>query len=204
MLSPRMGGGASIVSLSAEDLGAEVGKLGKAYESVKQEIVDSGTTGDILFSAVHDDESQFKSFVADFGVSKPTQQRVLFSKYSQALLNDGERSTGTAAITFDIKETVQRSPRDILSELFQIQGIPLDPDNVAASIDKIAAAVRSSVGDQTGCDGESSFDCFISYRVAADKDIAEKIYDKLLNKGLYPFLDKFKLKNGMDWKDGFL
>ena len=41
-----MGGGASIVSLSVEDLGAEVGKLGKAYESVKQEIVESGITGE--------------------------------------------------------------------------------------------------------------------------------------------------------------
>ena len=42
-----MGGGASIVSLSAADLGAEVGKLGPAYESVKQEIVNSGITGNV-------------------------------------------------------------------------------------------------------------------------------------------------------------
>ena len=53
------------MSLSAEDLGAEVGKLGKVYESVKQEIVDSGITGEFLFSTVNDDETRFKSFVAD-------------------------------------------------------------------------------------------------------------------------------------------
>ena len=202
---PSTDGWWSLHRVFAEDLGAGVGKLGKAYKSVQQEIVESGITGKYLFSVVKDDETQFKSFVADnFGVSKPLQQSFLFSNYNELLLNDGDGVPGTTEITFDIRDTIQRPPKDILSELFQIQGISLDPDNVTAAVDKIAAAVRSSVGDQTGCDGESSFDCFISYRVAADKDIAEKIYDKLLLKGLYPFLDKVKLKDGMDWKDGFM
>lgn len=199
-----MGGGASILSLSAEDLGAEVGKLGKAYESIKQEIVDSGTTGEILFSAVHEDESQFKSFIADFGVSRPAQQRVLFSNYSKALLNDGDGVPGTTASTFDIRDTVQRAPRAIVIELFAIQVIPLDPDNVAAAADKIAVAVRSAVGEDTGCDGVDLFDCFISYRVDADSNVAEKIYYILCSLGFYPFLDKVKLRDGVDWKEGFL
>ena len=200
-----MGGGGSIVSLSAEELGAGVGKLGKAYEAVKQEIVESGITGEYLFSVVNEDKTQFKSFVADnFNITKPLQQDFLFSKYNTLLLNDGTEVTQSTTTTFDIRDTVQRPPNVILGELFQIQGISLDPDNVVAAVDKIAAAVRLSVGDHTGCDGETSFDCFLSYRVAADKDVAEKVYYMLLSKGLFPFLDRVKLKDGMPWKDGFL
>ena len=197
--------GASITALSAEDLGAEVGKLGKAYESVKQDIVDNGISGDVLFGCVKDDEAEFKSFVSEnLRVNNKLHQTVLYKNYIKLLSSDGDEGGNSASVGFDIRDTIQRSPKDILSELFQIQGIPLDPDNVAAAVDKIAAAVRASVGDHTGCDGETSFDCFISYRVAADKDIAEKIYYQLLVKGIYPFLDKVKLKDGMDWKEGFL
>jgi len=111
-----------------------------------------------------------------------------------------------SAPVFDVRETVQRPPRDILRDLFRIQGIPLDPDHVADAVEKVAAAVRASVGTagHATCNGVTTFDCFISYRVAADKDVAEKMYDKLSLKGLFPFLDKTKLKDGMSWKDGFL
>ena len=91
-----------------------------------------------------------------------------------------------------------------MNELFEIKGIPLDPDNVAAAVDKFAAAIIASVGEDSGCYGKTLFDAFISYRVAADKDIAEKVYDKLSMKGLFPFLDKYKLLDGQPWKAGFL
>ena len=200
-----MGGGASITALSAEDLGAEVGKLGKAYESVKQDIVDSGISGDVLFDCVKDDEAEFKSFVSEnLRVNNKLYQTVLYKNYIKRLSGDGDDGGKSVSVGFDIKETVQRPPKVILNELFQIHSIPLDPDNVTAAVDKITAAVHLSVGDHTGCDGVSSFDCFISYRVKADENIAEKIYDKLMVIGLVPFLDKFKLKPGMPWKDGFL
>jgi hypothetical protein len=44
---------------------------------------------------------------------------------------------------------------------------------------------------------EEHYDCFINYRVAADKDVAEKVYYQLKLLGLNPFLDKFCLKPGM-------
>ena len=204
-----MGATASFTSLSAEELGAGVAGLGAAYKSLQKEIEESGITGKILFEEVKDEDAAFKKFIADnLGVTKPLQQTVLLSNYIERLRADGDgnNATATATVQFDVRDTVQRSPKDILSQLFQIQGIPLDPDNVAAATDKIAAAVTAAVGEgaHAACDGETVFDCFISYRVAADKDIAEKLYDKLTIKGLFPFLDKVKLKDGMAWKDGFL
>ena len=92
MLSPRMGGGASIVSLSAEDLGAEVGKLGKAYEPVKQDIVDSGISGDILFDCVKDDEAEFKLFVSELGVTSRIHQTKLHKEYIKLLSSEATKA----------------------------------------------------------------------------------------------------------------
>ena len=68
-------------------------------------------------------------------------------------------------------DVVTRTPKDIMTSLFKIQDIHLDPSDIKATADKIAEFVGSD-----GCDGEESFDCFINYRVATDKDIAEKLY----------------------------
>ena len=201
-----MGAAASINALSPEELGQGVASLGKAYEAYNQSVVDEGISGEVLFKSVHEDENLFRAFVTDtLGVNKPHHQTAMYSRYVKFLV-DGESSkdAGPKMPIFDVRDVVERSPKDILNELFQIQGIPLDPDNVAAAVDKIAAALVASVGEDTGCDGKSLFHGFISYRVAADKDIAEKIYDKLLIKGLFPFLDKYKLLDGQPWKAGFL
>ena len=83
-----MGGGASVTALSAADLGAEVGKLGKAYEALEQDIVNNGLTGEFLFSTVCDDEAQFKSLLADnFGYTTQLQQSILFHNYIKAIEN---------------------------------------------------------------------------------------------------------------------
>ena len=199
-----MGGGASITELSAIDLGDLTRKLGKHYEVASKEIVDSGITGTILFSAVHDNEEQFKSFVAEnLSITKPIHQTVLFTNYTELLNHDGVNAK-SVPVPFEIQEILQRAPRQILTDLFQIQGIKLDPENVAGAVDEIAAAIHASIGEGTTCDGINSFHCFIGYRVLADKIIAESLFDKLTVKGFMPFLDKFKLKNGLPWKDGFL
>ena len=199
-----MGSGASIVDLSSTELGEAVSKLGKHYELASKEIIDSGISGTILFQTVHDSEEQFKSFVAEhFNITKPLLQTVLFTSYAGLLQNDGSSGKSIASL-YDIKETLQRSPRQIVTDLFQIQGIKLDPENVAGAVDDIAAAIHASIGEDTICDGINTFHCFIGYRVLADKIVAELLYDKLTIKGLKPFLDKFKLKNGLPWKDGFL
>lgn len=106
----------------------------------------------------------------------------------------------------DIIERVERPPKIILSELFTIQGIHIDHDDLDAAIDRLVATIKKSGGNGTRCDGVNTFDCFISYRVRSDKNsyIAERLYDKLMLKGIFPFLDTKKLVPGLQWKEGFL
>ena len=57
--------------------------------------------------------------------------------------------------------------RDIMDELVQKPRIPLDPHDVGATADKVAAAVQSAAGDggHAVCDGETSYECFFSHHV---------------------------------------
>ena len=97
-------------SLSAEELGTEVGKLGPAYASVKQEIIESGVTGEYLHSKVQGNEIDFKEFITNnFGVTKPLQQNVLFSNYEKMLRSEGARSVGGTATTVGATSTFKSS-----------------------------------------------------------------------------------------------
>ena len=87
-----------------------------------------------------------------------------------------------------------------MSDLFGIQGIPLDPSDLDPAIAKIAQAV----GYSGVCDGKTKYDVFVNYRVAADADLAEKVYLYLKTMGIHAFLDKKCLKDGEPWKEGFL
>ena len=91
---------------------------------------------------------------------------------------------------------VTRTPHDVMTSIFKLQGVHIDPSD----IETVAAKIVDFVGSDYGCDGEETFDCFINYRVATDQNTAEKLYYALRDLGLYPFFDKKCLKNGMDWK----
>ena len=99
----------------------------------------------------------------------------------------------------DFSDTLQTPPRGIMKEIFLLQGISLDPGSIKYLVDQIRVVCTQGYGD-----GISKFDCFLNYRVAADKDIVEKVYWLLKAHGLHPFLDSECLKNGKDWKQGFL
>ena len=47
------------------------------------------------------------------------------------------------------------------------------------------------------------YDAFLSYRVASDRELVEKIYDKLCLLGFKPYLDKRCLKQGLSFTDDF-
>ncbi|KAJ3405990.1 hypothetical protein HDV05_006238 [Chytridiales sp. JEL 0842] len=97
---------------------------------------------------------------------------------------------------------ISQSPRDILSQIFQIQGVALDPDDMEYGVDKIVSV--SKTRPKTARSSAKEYDYFISYRVDADKQTAEKLYLYLKAQGLNPFLDKKCLKNGEPWKQGFI
>jgi serine/threonine protein kinase len=47
------------------------------------------------------------------------------------------------------------------------------------------------------------YDVFISYRVKSEKDFAAAIYQELTKRGLKCYLDRFCLKQGVSWEQGF-
>ena len=77
-----------------------------------------------------------------------------------------------------------------MSELCHIQGIAGNPRNCDQWGHKVSEAIKSSPLYKANHD-KGKYDCFISYRVQTEKDIAEKLYYVLKLKNLNPFLDRF-------------
>ena len=98
-----------------------------------------------------------------------------------------------------VGESVTKPPREIMTKLFEIQGIPLDPSEIEIAVEKLKGVIGTGYGD-----GETKYDCFINYRVATDSDLAEKLFLYLKTANIHAFLDRKCLKNGEKWKDGFL
>lgn len=204
--------------LSANDIGRLVAGLGEKYISYEVLIVENGISGEVLTSL---NGGEMKEILVSIGVSNVAHQTILITHFKRLKGEAsgaggggggvGNNSGGEAAVNpggcvfhalpsgFSVGEQVTKSPRAIMSKLFEIQGIAVDPSDLDPAIEKIAKAVGGGFGD-----GVNKYDCFINYRVAADADLAEKLYLYLKTKGIHAFLDKKCLKNGEKWKDGFL
>ena len=218
-----MGAGASVNilgeldSLSAEDVGKLVASIGPAYEDYKTILINEGISGKFL-AELNDEE--VASTLTDLGITKALHVKNICVelKFLKKKTEDGgggnHTSGGVVSNVAGILEKVAKvvhdldlptrvsvTPRKLMTNLFAIQGIALDPSDLDPAIDKIAATVGSSGGV---CDGDKSYDLFINYRVAADADVAEKLYLYLKTKGINAFLDKKCLKAGEPWKEGFL
>jgi hypothetical protein len=50
---------------------------------------------------------------------------------------------------------------------------------------------------------DAAYDVFISYRVKSEKEFAAALYHELTKRGLKCYLDKFCLKQGVSWEQGF-
>ena len=208
-------------SLSCEQLGAAVASIGTAYEGYSASIVAEGITGGFLSQL---SDAEIAETLNDLGITKPLhvknivfQINTLKAKTTHiGTLHHSSSAPGVLMVTnaigvvdkvakvvheLDLPSRVSVTPRKLMTDLFAIQGIALDPSDLDPAIDKIAATVGNSNGV---CDGEKSYDLFINYRVAADADVAEKLYLYLKTKGIHAFLDKKCLKAGEPWKEGFL
>jgi hypothetical protein len=118
--------------------------------------------------------------------------------------------------SINIDRRLHRSPREILTEIFKIHGRDLDPQSFDPAFEAIAEAVRSNLSptmDPTSASTEEpadspvplkKYDCFIGYRNASERNIAENLYLYLKGAGFNPFLEKRCLKFCEDWKTGFL
>ena len=210
-------------SLSAEDIGTLVSSIGPAYVEYKTIMINEGISGKLL-AELSDEE--VTSTLADLGITKALHVKnigVELKSLKKKSENGGDsphkgnNSSSSANVVsnvagilekvaavvhgLDLPTRVSVTPRKLMSDLFAIQGIALDPSDLDPAIDKIIATVGSSGGV---CDGDKSFDVFVNYRVAADADVAEKLYLYLKTKGINAFLDKKCLKAGEPWKEGFL
>jgi hypothetical protein len=106
---------------------------------------------------------------------------------------------------FVVNDKITMMPGAIMQKMFEIQGIQYDMTSGGeeAVLEKIANVVGTGPANAP-CNGQDSFDCFISYRVSADREAAGRIYEYLASKGIHTFLDSKCLKDGMPWKDGFV
>ena len=172
-----MGSGASVADV-AEHI---VTTCGNDYLQYRPRIEEEGIDGNKLAKIT---QQEIPKIFDRLGITNP--------KHRESLL------VSLVVRNIDIPTHVTTTPRKLMGDLFAIQGISLDPSDIEAVVTKITHAIGSGGGD-----GVNSFDVFISYRVATDADLAEKLYIYLKTRGIHAFLDKRCLKDGEKWKVGF-
>ena len=95
---------------------------------------------------------------------------------------------------------LQMSPKELFSEVFKLQGIPIDPK----ALDHVVEDIKKTIGPpKSKNNGIDSYDIFIGYRKFSDRDLAEKLYFRLKSDRYQPFWDESCLINSKNWKDGF-
>lgn len=196
----------STSSLTADEVSEMVGSIGRAYEDYKSIIIDNCIDGQFLCSL--NSTTEVDELIKEFKVCNIVHRKklsealyVIVNKNNRASTpSDGRspqfaesiphslsasRIAGLVPSNYKVREEVQESPRSIMSRLFLIQGIECDVQQVELSALKIIEAVGKGFGD-----GVSKYDCFLSYRVSSESDLAEKLYYALRGHGVHAFLDK--------------
>jgi hypothetical protein len=209
-ISTTMGSAASLQHLTAEQVGDLVGGLGSAYSEYKVQIVANGCDGKFLMDIK--DENEFDELLEEMKVKNKIHLkkiRGLFLELNLIKIDNADVAIPTTDDennqTIHTEILLKKSPRQLITELNKIQGIPLDPQSMSAASDAIKNAIQSCISSLSPeALSDKEYDCFISYRVSSEADVAEKLYLNLKLSGLNPFLDKMCLKDGQDWKTGFL
>ena len=200
-------------TLSAQDIGDFVASLGAAFEPYRALIIENGFNGEVLGDITQ--ESELNEMLDGIHITNVVHRKLLFKKFTSCgLLNPAMTTTLSSTVSTPksggqtphnnshISDHLVQSPRQILGEMFKIQGIRLDPQDIHDACGKIKSASRRSLSSTMR--GDYEYDCFISYRVSSDIDIAEKLYLYLRAEGITSFFDKRCLKDGEDWKTGFI
>ena len=168
--------------LSAEEVAAKIEEFGAAYSGYKSSIIENGLDGAFILTLKT--EAEAKEVVQALGVTNIIHQRKLVSialEISSAALNQQSSRAATPRATrgsswqlpsdFSFMDSVTCTPRNTMTKLFEIQGIRVDPSDPESAISKITMADYGGYGD-----GLTTYDLFISYRVASDADLAEKLF----------------------------
>ncbi len=203
----------SLSSLSAGEIGEIVAGLGPAYVPYKNNIVENGISGGMIASTAG--ESELLELLADLSINNNLHKKVIvaqFQQFKHKMEGNGHivqppsaqelKKRAAVKLTREsvrMADSVGDSPRVIMTKLFMLQGIKVDPSDLDPSFQILESVIGKGHGD-----GVNSYDCFINYRVATEADVAEKLYLYLRSNGIHAFLDRKCLKNGQNWKDGFL
>jgi hypothetical protein len=207
-----MGSAVSLQNLTAEQVGDLLGGLGSAYSDYKVQIVANGCDGKFLKDIK--DEKEFDELLEEMRIKNKIHLKKIRGLFLDLNLVKISNADADIAIPTNDDENNQRihteillkkSPRQLITELNKLQGIPLDPQSISTACDAIKNAIRACISSYSAQTiSTKEYDCFINYRVSSEADVAEKLYLNLKLSGLNPFLDKMCLKDGQDWKTGFL
>mmetsp|Transcript_23305 Transcript_23305/g.39489 ORF Transcript_23305/g.39489 Transcript_23305/m.39489 type:complete len:220 (+) Transcript_23305:92-751(+) len=216
-----MGGGSSkpaavdLAHMSAKDFGEAVGKLGKNFIPYKKMIIDNGLSGTTIVTL---SVEEFDTSLTEIGITSSLHKKAIIAEAKRLETagqqdkqeQEAKQKKQTAAKSkmtlklpkdFEVSDCVLNPPRDTFDALFKIQGVSYNAkeENQQINLEQIASLITAS-----GCDGVNEYDCFISYRVSTDLDVAETIYNFLKEKNIQPFWDKKCLTPGLPWKQGFM
>jgi len=222
----------SIEAMTPEEIADLVSALGSSYEKYSSTIIASEIDGLYLISMIKKLDEVLDDIGVTSKVHRSKISKLLITAYKKNQSNeeeddeveveeevveeaeeeeDVEEGGEEGDIELDehevelksnavIDDVVTIDPRTLMTNIFKIQGIKLDPTDVDPSVAKIAQAI----GHDESCDGDETYDCFINYRVATEANTAMTLYLELKTQGINAFLDKKCLKDGEDWKQGFL
>ena len=157
-----MGSGASVESttrLSIVDLTAEdcISSLGNAYTGYREKIVDNGFDGKTIKDL---DDDGMMDYFTEMGITSKIHQKRILKEFNllkscnideqeeEEVVEEGEEVEAEGEQTeleikdnFECLDHVTRNPRDIMSSIFKLQGVHLDPSDLQTAVDKIAEFV---------------------------------------------------------------
>ena len=221
-------GSAISKSTTPDQVAALLVTLGAAFEAYAPIVVDNCVDGACLLS--FSTKEEIAETLVDLGVTNKAHQRVLIGKIlgvveAEAAAAATEATTAEAAAaavaeaaaaataeanairpSLLVLDTITQPPRSILSQMFDIHALEIDPEKVKDEMPRIVEALRERGGGDGWADGKTKFDCFLSYRKSADKEVARQLYLtlKAASPQIHAFLDEFCLKPGEPWKEGFI
>lgn len=194
----------TIESLTTEEVAELVSEIGSSYEKYSSIIIASEIDGSYLISMV----DKIDEVLDDIGITSKVHRakisKLILTAYTKSQSNiteeeeeevveevaeeEGEGGDGDIALdehevelknNAEIEDLVTTDPRTLMTNIFKIQGIKLDPTDVDPAVAKIVQAV----GHDDECDGEETYDCFINYRVASEANTAMTLYLELKTQG---------------------
>ena len=184
-----MGSSASITQLSANDIGNFVGQLDGGVAKYKDSFIENGIDGHLLLSL---DDEALVEILKEIGVSSILHQRKLHSELNKMKLrisngaNNTQSSLPTTSIPLptklgyddvEFREEITVPPSVLMTRLFAIQGIACDPTDLEQCIIKLTTVLKNVIEkSKTVGIKPKEFDCFLNYRVDANKDVAQKLY----------------------------